>query len=128
MPKVDFPNIKDSNFRIVPEGEYDCELTEIEQQTSKNSNEMWQMCFEILEGEYKGVKVFDRLVFTEKALWKIKMICSRLGFDVSKELELEPDMLIGSMCKLAISSEEYEKRDGTKTKKNVITEYIKYSK
>ena len=73
-----------------------------------------------MEGEHEGRKIFDNMVFSEKALKRVKLICSRLGLDVSGELDLTPDMLKGRACLVTVETQEYVNDEGRNKKRNVV--------
>lgn len=121
MPKVDFSKVDDvQDFSPLPDGKYLCQVSEIEEATTQYDDEMWKLKFEVVEGEHKGRFIFDNLVFSEAALKRAKLICSRLGLDVSGEVELTPSMLKGRRCYLSVLTEEYEDSEGKTKKRNVV--------
>jgi hypothetical protein len=121
MPKIDFNKIDEVNeFTPLPDGEYPCRLEDIEESATQYGDEMWKLQFAVMSGEHKGRFIFDNLVFSAKALKRAKLICSRLGIDVSGEVELKPAMLIGKTCMLSIETEEYENEDGVLKKRNFV--------
>lgn len=121
MPKVDFSKVDDvQDFSPLPDGKYLCQASEIEEATTQYDDEMWKLKFEVVEGEHKGRFIFDNLVFSEAALKRAKLICSRLGLDVSGEVELTPSMLKGRRCYLSVLTEEYEDSEGKTKKRNVV--------
>mgnify|MGYP005831656277 CR=1 FL=1 len=66
-------------FTPIDEGEYDFTVTSATEATSKAGNEMieLQMAFDI--GRSDPLKIYDRLVNTPKALWKVKDFCEVTG-------------------------------------------------
>lgn len=121
MPKIDFSQIDDvQDFSPLPEGDYLCRLAEIEESTTQNDDELWKLKFEVIEGEYAGRYVFDNMVFSEAALKRAKLICSRLGLSVSGEIDLAPGMIEGRTCYLTVEIDEYEDSEGRIKKRNVV--------
>ena len=121
MPKIDFSNIDDvQDFTPLPDGEYLCRLAEIEEASTYNGDEMWKLKFEVINGEYTGRYIFDNMVFSEAALKRVKLICSRLGIDVSGEVDLTPSMLEGATCFITTEIEEYEDNEGKIKPRNVV--------
>ena len=53
------------NFREVPEGTYEVEVTKMELVESKKGDPMVSIWFKILEGEYKGSLIFFNQVITQ---------------------------------------------------------------
>ena len=121
MPKIDFSQIDDvKDFSPLPDGDYLCRLSEIEESTTQYDDELWKLKFEVAEGEYTGRYIFDNLVFSEAALKRVKLICSRLGLNVSGEIDLTPGMIEGRTCYLTVEIEEYEDSEGRIKKRNVV--------
>ena len=121
MPKIDFAKVDDvQDFTPLPAGKYPCRLAEIEEATTHAGDEMWKLRFEVARGEHAGRLVFDNLVFSQAAMKRVKLICSRLGLDVSKELDLKPEMLKGRTANLTVEIEPYEDSEGRTKQRNVV--------
>jgi hypothetical protein len=121
MPKVDFSHVEDvQDFSPIPAGKYLCKLVEIEEATTQYGDEMWKMRFQVVEGKHTGRYVFDNLVFSEAALKRVKLICSRLGLNVGGELDLKPTMLKDRTCFLTVQTESYEDDEGNEKHRNVV--------
>ena len=121
MPKIDFANIDDvQDFTPLPDGEYLCRLAEIEEASTYNGDELWKLKFEVTDGEFAGRYIFDNMVFSEAALKRVKLICSRLGIDVSGEIDLTPSMLEGATCYITTEIEEYEDNEGKIKRRNTV--------
>ena len=121
MPKLDFSQIDDvQDFSPIPPGKYLCKLVDVEESKTQNDDEMWNVRFEVIEGEQKGRAVFDRLVFSQAAIKRVKLICSRLGLDVSGPLNLTPETVKGRTCFLTVQIEEYLDEEENPKKRNVV--------
>lgn len=121
MPHVDFPNIPDDkDFAPIPAGDYFCKCTDVEVGESSNGNEMWTLTWTIQEGEYQQRRLFDRLVFTEKAMPRIKLVCSRLGIDTSGPMNLSSWMFEGRLATITTFVESYTTKDGEERKRNTV--------
>jgi hypothetical protein len=121
MPKIDFSKIDDvQDFSPLPDGKYLCRLTEIEEASTQYGDEMWKLRFEVIQGEHIGRFIFDNMVFSEAALKRVKLICSRLGLDVSGEIDLTPSLLEGRKCYVSVLTEEYEDNEGNIKKRNIV--------
>jgi hypothetical protein len=111
MPKVNFANVPDpEEFSLVPEGKYLVKIAAIKvEETREHGNEMWRMSQEIMEGEHKGRVIFDRITFSNpKALSRVKLVCSRFGLNTSREVDLQPDMLIGCVAYANVTIREHD--------------------
>jgi len=121
MPKVDFSKVDDvQDFTPLPEAKYLCRLSEIEEATTQYGDELWKLRFEVIEGEHAGRYIFDNMVFSQAAMKRVKLICSRLGLDVTGELDLTPETLIGRTAWVDAQIEEYEDSQGKKKRRNVV--------
>ena len=121
MPQIDFRTIEDAqDFTPLPDGKYVCRLDTVEEAATQHGDEMWKLRFKVADGPYQDRLLFDNLVFSEAALKRVKLICARLGLDVSGTLDLTPDLLIGRTCTLTVETEEYEDQEGNVKTRNVI--------
>lgn len=121
MPKVDFSHVEDvQDYTPIPPGKYLCKLIDVEEARTQYDDEMWKLRFQVIEGPHAGRSLFDNLVFSAAALKRVKLICSRLGLDVTGELNLTPDMIKGRSCYLTTQVEEYVDAEDRKKMRNVI--------
>jgi hypothetical protein len=129
MPKIEFDKIDDANiYEPIPAGRYLCELAEIKETATKNGDEMWELKFVVLEsGLYENRIIFDRMVFSEKAMPRIKLICSRLGIDTTRSMDLLPANLLYKRCYLHVVIEDYTDYEGIQKKRNIVP-YAGYEK
>ena len=84
---------------FVPPGIYAVEIVKAIEKTSQNGNPMISLTCEIMLGNGKvGPTVWDNLVFTSKAAWKIDQVLSSIGRAVvpGDEANIEADQLVGS--------------------------------
>ena len=113
MPKVDFKNVSDvTDYAPIPDGDYVCNLVDIEQDLTKFGDEMWKLRLEVDGGEHHGRLLFDNLVFTAKAMPRVKLVCASCGLDVTKEVDLQPDMLLNRRALVTTYQKEYEDDKG----------------
>jgi hypothetical protein len=121
MPRIDFSKIDDiQDFSPLPAGQYLCRLVEVKLASTISGDEMWKIRFTVESGEYSGRCIFDNLVFSPAAMKRVKLICSRLGLDTSRELVLEPSSIIGRTAYVSVEIEEYEDQEGNTKKRNVV--------
>jgi hypothetical protein len=121
MSVIDFSKIEDvDDFSPVPAGSYLVRVDEVKEATTQRGDEMWRLRYVIEQGAYSGRCIFDRLVFSEAALPRVKLICSRLGLDVSGELDLRPELIEGCSCVLSVEIDEYEDEEGGTKSRNVV--------
>ncbi|MBI2068962.1 MAG: DUF669 domain-containing protein [Elusimicrobia bacterium] len=121
MPKIDFSKVDDvQDFTPIPAGKYLCKVAEVQQSQTQFQDEMWKLRFQVVSGEHTGRQLFDNMVFSEAAMKRAKLICSRLGLDVTQELNLTPEMIKNRQCHLTVEVEEYQDEEGRTKKRNVV--------
>ena len=122
MPEVDFDQYDEaSNFAPLPEGDYNVELDKIEEKSTGSGDEMWSLRFVVMDEPHKGRYIFDNMVFTQAAMGRVKLICSRLGINTSGTVNLTTDHLKGKRCRLVgVTIGEYEDYEGNMRKKNEV--------
>ncbi len=81
---------------------------------------MWGLKFQVSDGEYAGRYIFDNLVFSTGAMKRVKLICSRLGIDVSGKVKLTPELLLGKRVMLTVAIEEYVSEEKGPGKRNSV--------
>lgn len=108
---VDFEGVE-SGGRSIADGWASGKITEAELKTAESSgNEMFAVQWAATRGKEKA-KVFDNVVLTPNALWKLKSLLEACGAEVSDgEMEVSADDLVDLECDIEITNEEYEGRD-----------------
>ena len=95
MPKLDFNGVDEvDDFSPLPDGSYLCRLAEVEEDSTRNGDEMWKLRFAVEDGPHAGRYVFDNKPFTAAAMKRVKLICSRLGLDTGGEIDLTPELIL----------------------------------
>jgi hypothetical protein len=113
-----------SSAGLFPPGEYDFEIVEATEDTSKSGNDMIVMKVSIFNQEGQRRFVFDYLVDTDGGAYKIRHCAESVGLLASYERgELEADDLVGKAgtCKVGIQKD----KTGNYPDKNVINDYFK---
>jgi len=108
--KLDFSSIEDfESFVSIPEGTYTCRVAEVRATQSQLGVQRWGLRLEVVDGEYAGrTAAWDGLVFSERAMPRVKQVLAVLGFDVSGTLELEPNDLVGTVARVQLVIEDRE--------------------
>ena len=121
MPRIDFNSVAGvENFAPIPAGDYTCRLTDIEPDVTRAGHEKWRLRWEVQEGEYAGRNIFDTISFTPKAMPRVKLVCEICGVDVTGEVNLEPEMLLGARARVTVFVEEYvDEHDSLKARSRV---------
>jgi len=113
-PRINFDTVDAlSDFAPLPDGEYLCSLSDIEMDATRAGDPMWKLRWTVETGEFAGRLLFDNLVFSAKALPRVKLICDSCGLDVSGEIDLEPAMLLEKRARISTYIEEYVDDRGT---------------
>ena len=107
-------------FAVWPPGEYDFEVSEAEDTTSKAGNDMIKLKLFVYDREGNRLVVFDYLV--SSAAWKIKAFAEAAGmlsdFDAG---ELDAALMIGRTGRARIGLEKQEGFD----ERNKVLAYVK---
>jgi hypothetical protein len=70
---------------VLPAGIYRATVMKAEEQLSKIGNSMIKLTLDVLDSSGQTVKLFDYLVGSEKATWKIQQFCVSAGLDTKFE-------------------------------------------
>lgn len=72
--ELDFSDVKEfaAWAKDVPKGNYLLKVVAVEAKQSSNSNPMWVVDSEFVDGAYAGERIREHLTLTEKALFKVK--------------------------------------------------------
>ena len=109
MPRVDFSNVGDiADFAPIPDGEYQVRVVDIETDMTKSGDEMWKLRLQVESGEHDGRLLFDNVVFSPKAMPRVKLICESFGLGVSGVVDLDTPMLLNKCALVTTYQEEYE--------------------
>lgn len=89
----------------VAAGEYNLAVKDAAEKTSSNGNPMIELKLDVLGpvngdqfDEDSGPLIYDNLVFTQNAFWKIDQFRNAIGEEVKEgeEVDIDPDDLIGA--------------------------------
>lgn len=118
---INFKGVPDpADYSVLPVGTYNCRVSNVEESATNNGDIMWNFTFEVVDGEHIGRRIFDRLVFSAKAMSRVKLICKRFGLNVDGEIDLVPSMFLDKYIRLDLEIEEYlDKERKTKQRNSV---------
>ena len=111
------PSYKASEPSVAPEavkpGEYHCEIINAEEGKSQSGGNSIISLKLRLENE---AVLYDRLVFTPSAFWKIDSFRAAIGQKVvpDEEVNIEADELVGKTARIRVVNETYEGRQRSK--------------
>ena len=113
MPKINFDEIPDhgNGFRLAPEGQYLARVKNVEEKNTRNGDLMWSILLEIAKGDFSGTWVYDNLVFSHKALSRVKMVCKALGLETKGEVDLRKEAFIGRSCLIDVGIKEFNGKE-----------------
>ena len=121
MPKIDFRTVEDTaDFSPLPMGKYLCRVAAIELGETSAGDERWLLRLTVDEGPYSGRTVIDNLSFSEAALKRVKFVCERLGVDVTGEVDVSPDLLLGRLALVTVELGTYEDEFGARRIRNKV--------
>jgi hypothetical protein len=114
---VDFSQVGDSNFVVLPRGVYDAQVDDCTYGLSQSSgNPMWTWKFEIEGGEFNGRKLFSHSVFTPAAMPRTKKVIGVVAPELlngpfnPKEVA-ESGVLLGRKVRIRLDVKKYEGQD-----------------
>ena len=102
----------------VPAGDYTVEVLEAEESVSKNGNDMIELKLRV---QPEGPFLFDALVFTPKAFWKVDAFRAATGETVvpEEDVVITPGRLVGRTGRARLGVEEYDQR-----KRNTVVAWL----
>ena len=103
---VDFGQVEDTAFEVLPKGMYPCTIAECDFTYSQSAgNPMWTLQLEVSEGEFAGRKLFNHLVFKGAGLGITKQNLGRIRPDLL-ETPFDPsdEEVIATMLGLAVKA------------------------
>ena len=94
--------------RTVPPTWYLVEITEVNESTAKDNSQNWTIVMKIIEGEQKGVTLYQ--IFNEKGKGYAMRFLEAVGYkiDPDKGAEVELERAIGRKVKVFVKNELYE--------------------
>lgn len=110
------------SFQLLPVGDYDIEVIEAEERTSQKGNQMIALTLQARHPDGYDARVWDYLVSTPAAVFKIRMFCEAAGLEKQFESgRLTAKDCLGAKTKARIIVEDG--RDGF-SDRNSVAEYV----
>lgn len=104
---IDLSNYKDRVGSRVPPATYRVQVEDVELTESSNKNPMVNMWFTILDGEFAGQTVTDRLVLTEKSMFRVVGFMQGIGLPTpKKKLKMNIRQFVGRTLDVEIDDGE----------------------
>ena len=121
MPKIDFSTAEDlTDGTLPPRNQYSVQVDGVSKERRRGRPEMWRLTLQILSGDYKDLCFHDHLVFSEIGLRRVKLLCEALGLDVSGDVDLTPDLILGRTCLVTIDQVDFFDSQGRWIGANVV--------
>lgn len=104
---LDLSNYKDRvGSRVVP-GTYRVQVEDAEITESAAKNQMINLWFTVVEGEFQGQTVVDRLVLTEKSLFRVVGFMQGVGLPTpKKKLKINVRQFVGRVLDIDVEDGE----------------------
>ena len=119
--RQDFSEVQE-DMRMVPRGTYHCRVAEVRPGLTRNQDPMWAYRLEVVSGAEAGrTAAWDRLVWSERGMPRVKLVLEALGWDVSGVVELESEELEGREALVEIVEEEGQDAMGRRRLANSVS-------
>ena len=116
------------NFKLLPAGEYELQITDFKEGKTKNQDPMVNVTCEVINNaDYNGTTVFHNVSFLPKdkpGAGMASHFLKTIGQPFEGALEINPDDWVGEKFKAKIGEREYKKKDGTMAKTNEIKQVL----
>lgn len=110
-----------SLFRLLPEGEYDFEIEDLEKQYAKSGAPMILLKLIILPKDGRKARVDDRLVLTPNARWKLNQFFKAIGqFEDAVKNGMNWDKAAYGKGRLVLGHRTYDGKEYNQVKEYVI--------
>ena len=122
MPFEYNPKEAKSEYAVLPNGEYECEIVGAVNTVSKAGNDMIKLVLCVYGNEGEQVRMYDYIV-SPSTLWKLKSICRccEIEFDGI----LDEQLLIGRRMRVLTKVDPERNVDGkTYSERNSIAKYV----
>lgn len=104
---IDLSNYKDRVGSRVAEGTYRVLVEDAEQTEARSGNAMINLFFRIQGGEFDGATIVDRLVLTEKSLFRVVGFMQAIGLPTpKKKLAISLNQFIGKHLDIQVEDGE----------------------
>jgi hypothetical protein len=125
MPRVNFNEVPDAaNLSPVPPGRYSVVVVDATDGETRAGDPMITVVLEVVApAEYVGRKVWDRLVFSTKALPRVKKFLSAAGYEGLDlgDVDVTAETVVGLVVDADLEISEFKGRDGETRRSNSVT-------
>jgi hypothetical protein len=108
--RFDFSSVDDvESFVSVPAGVHKVRVAEVRDGRARDGSVRWTFRLEVVDGDHAGrTAAWDSLTWSDRGIYRVKKVLAALGVDVSGEVELETNDLIGLRARVTVHPEERE--------------------
>jgi len=127
--KVNLEDINvNASYETLPAGTYTVRLSDYGIKTAQTGNEYMNCEFVVTTGEYEGRKLWDKIVFTLTALWKLKALALAVKYPQSNGTDVETDDIFGFAqgvdVKVKVIVDKFIGKSGSEQTSNKIDAYL----
>lgn len=106
--KVDMTGVEAGGV-LIPQGNYSVEVEDVEVKNGQTGKPNLSWKFTIIEGKFKGSKLFYNTSLQPQALFNLKKVLLSLGIEVpDSTMSLDLSEIIGSTCDVEVGHEDYD--------------------
>lgn len=131
MPKLKNTGQEEPRWEPLPPGQYKIKIQEyaevLQGGTGKTAGaEVVKVT--IVFPDHPGVRIFDRITFVEKLVWKVKQFAAAFDIpepEIGGDFDINEDNTVGKIGFAEVDVVEYLGADGKKRVKNQIKRYLR---
>lgn len=114
---LDRNNMGSGDFKPLEIGEYECIISKVETAESSNGNQMLKVTLTVRDDvsqEGGKRKIFDNIVFTEKAMFKVNQFANAVGIEGAGNLDEFASQALYKPVRIKNKHEEYNGKTNDK--------------
>jgi len=115
MVRINWDSIVDTTTAVLPDGDYMVKVVDAEEKPASTGSEMISLKLQVQHGPHAGKWVWDNVVFSGKALPRLRIIGKAFGFNMAGEADITAQMFLGKVVMITTKQETY----GGKTRAKV---------
>ena len=104
---IDLSNFKDRVGQRIQPGRYRVVVDDVEQDTAKSGNQMINLWLRVIEGEFNGSVLIDRLVLHQNSLFRVVGFLQAIGVPTpKKKLRMNIQAFLGKVLEVEVDDGE----------------------
>jgi hypothetical protein len=120
MIELDLTNVKETEYKNFKVGKNKCYINGVLLKKSQAGNNM----LEVRMRDAEGATLTDKLVLTEKAMWRVKQFLKACQLPHSGKVNIDEKQLLSRHLIVDCVAEAYTKQDGTEGTAIKVKQYI----